>query len=305
MCWFLILDVPLPSALSPLAVDHALTSRLLQASETNLLSGLPNLPLPVYSLPSALAIYGLPSRASRGHALTSSKPATCLCLCLCRSELPIPNLPSPHYWTDRQTLRREDRLGENNRKVSEGFRVEAAFWIRIQFQFRHNLRSTRHFSPRSSTLNSEMKISLTPMDHVDLESQSENIDLEKASNVDIDLDEDVIELEGSDPNQPSKRKRLKSKFWEFFDVLPLGPDKKLKSACKKCGHQYLASSKYGTEYKLKLVEGANVTPPSSKKKDKVGIKTVDQDMNDVIQNVVNLNIDEEKTVDQDSNSGCA
>ncbi|GMN64499.1 hypothetical protein TIFTF001_033566 [Ficus carica] len=170
------------------------------------------------------------------------------------------------------------------------------------------------------------------MDHVDLESQSENIDLEKASNVDIDLDEDVIELEGSDPNQPSKKKRLKSKVWEFFDVLPLGPDKKLKSACKKCGHQYLASSKYGTgnmlkhiktcpridtrdigqmlltresEYKLKLVEGANVTPPSSNKMDKVGIKTVDQDMNDVIQNVVNLNIDEEKTVDQDSNSGCA
>ncbi|GMN40671.1 hypothetical protein TIFTF001_009891 [Ficus carica] len=73
------------------------------------------------------------------------------------------------------------------------------------------------------------------MDRVDLESQSENIDLEKASNVDIDLDEDVIELEGSDPNQPSKKKRLKSKVWEFFDVLPLGSDKKLKSACKKCG----------------------------------------------------------------------
>ncbi|GMN31285.1 hypothetical protein TIFTF001_050726 [Ficus carica] len=121
------------------------------------------------------------------------------------------------------------------------------------------------------------------MDHVDLESQSENIDLERASNVDIDLDEDVIELERSDPNQPSKKKRLKSKVWEFFDVLPLGPDKKLKSACKKCGQQYLASSKYGT----------------------VGIKTIDQDMNDVIQNVVNLNIDAEKTVDQDSNSGCA
>ncbi|GMN31248.1 hypothetical protein TIFTF001_050723 [Ficus carica] len=135
------------------------------------------------------------------------------------------------------------------------------------------------------------------MDHVDLESQSENIDLERASNVDIDLDEDVIELERSDPNQPSKKKRLKSKVWEFFDVLPLGPDKKLKSACKKCGQQYLASSKYGT--------GANVTPPSSNKKDKVGIKTIDQDMNDVIQNVVNLNIDAEKTVDQDSNSGCA
>ncbi|GMN38439.1 hypothetical protein TIFTF001_007670 [Ficus carica] len=32
----------------------------------------------------------------------------------------------------------------------------------------------------------------------------------------------------------------------------------------------------------------------------VGIKTVDKDMDDVIQNVVDLNIDEEKTDDQDS-----
>ncbi|GMN44776.1 hypothetical protein TIFTF001_013962 [Ficus carica] len=58
----------------------------------------------LYPLPSALAIYGLPSRASRGHALTSSKPATCLCLCLCQSELPIPNLPSPHYWSENHGL---------------------------------------------------------------------------------------------------------------------------------------------------------------------------------------------------------
>ncbi|GMN51277.1 hypothetical protein TIFTF001_020440 [Ficus carica] len=148
------------------------------------------------------------------------------------------------------------------------------------------------------------------MDHVDLESQSENIDLERASNVDIDLDEDVIELQGSDPNQPLKKKRLKSKVWELFDILPLGPDKKLKSACKKCGHQYLASSKYGTCNMLKHIKSC----PRIETRDigqllftreSVGIKTADQDMNDVIQNVVNLNIDEEKIVDQDSNSGCA
>ena len=92
------------------------------------------------------------------------------------------------------------------------------------------------------------------MNRVDLETQSENIDLENAVNVDIQLNEDVIELEGSDLNKPLKKKRLKSKVWEFFNVLPLGPDKKLKSVCKKCGHQYLASSKYGTCNMLKHIK---------------------------------------------------
>ncbi|GMN74944.1 hypothetical protein TIFTF001_052490, partial [Ficus carica] len=120
------------------------------------------------------------------------------------------------------------------------------------------------------------------MDRVDLEAQSENIDLENAVNVDTKLDEDVIEPGGSDIDKSLKKKRLKSKVWEFFDVLPLGPDKKLKSVCKKCGHQYLASSKYGTEYKLKLVEGANVTPPSSNKKDKgKAMQIMDVDESDI------------------------
>ncbi|PON57314.1 Zinc finger, BED-type, partial [Parasponia andersonii] len=38
---------------------------------------------------------------------------------------------------------------------------------------------------------------------------------------------------------------LKSKVWSFFEIFPIGPDKVLKYACKKCGQQYLASSKYG------------------------------------------------------------
>ncbi|GMN51150.1 hypothetical protein TIFTF001_020297 [Ficus carica] len=92
------------------------------------------------------------------------------------------------------------------------------------------------------------------MDRVDLEAQSENIDLENAVNVDTKLDEDVIELGGSDIDKSLKKKRLKSKVWEFFDVLPLGPDKKLKSVYKKCGHQYLASSKYGTGNMLKHIK---------------------------------------------------
>ncbi|KAL5557277.1 hypothetical protein UlMin_039513 [Ulmus minor] len=42
------------------------------------------------------------------------------------------------------------------------------------------------------------------------------------------------------------KKTLKSKVWNFFDILPLGVDQKLKSQCKKYGAQYMASSKYGT-----------------------------------------------------------
>ncbi|GMN54969.1 hypothetical protein TIFTF001_024098 [Ficus carica] len=82
--------------------------------------------------------------------------------------------------------------------------------------------------------------------HVYLEAQSENIDLDNTIIVDIELDEDVTELEGSDLNKPLKKKRLKPKVWEFFNVLPLGPDKKLKSACKKCGHQYLTLAIHAT-----------------------------------------------------------
>ncbi|KAL5548350.1 hypothetical protein UlMin_003581 [Ulmus minor] len=42
------------------------------------------------------------------------------------------------------------------------------------------------------------------------------------------------------------KKTLKSKMWNFFYILPLGADQKLKSQCKKYGAQYVASSKYGT-----------------------------------------------------------
>ena len=50
------------------------------------------------------------------------------------------------------------------------------------------------------------------MDHIDLTAQSENIDLENAVHVDIELDKDVIVLEGSDPNKLLKKKRLKFKI---------------------------------------------------------------------------------------------
>ena len=92
------------------------------------------------------------------------------------------------------------------------------------------------------------------MNNNDLEAQSENNDFEEPIDVDIELDEDVVELIGIGGQKPLKKKKLKSKVWNFFNILPLGPDKKLKSACKKCGQQYLAASKYGTGNMLKHIK---------------------------------------------------
>ncbi|XP_024020816.1 WD repeat-containing protein 43-like isoform X2 [Morus notabilis] len=79
------------------------------------------------------------------------------------------------------------------------------------------------------------------MNNNDLEAQSENNDLEEPIDVDIELEEDVVELIGIGGQKPLKKK-LKSKVWNFFDILPLGSDKKLRSAYKKCGQQYLAAN---------------------------------------------------------------
>ncbi|XP_024031091.1 zinc finger BED domain-containing protein RICESLEEPER 2-like [Morus notabilis] len=92
------------------------------------------------------------------------------------------------------------------------------------------------------------------MNNNNLEAQSENNDLQEPIDVDIELDEDVVELIGVGDQKPLKKKKLKSKVWNFFDILPLGPDKKLRSACKKCGQQYLAVSKYGTSNMLKHIK---------------------------------------------------
>ncbi|GMN63818.1 hypothetical protein TIFTF001_032895 [Ficus carica] len=83
--------VPSPLWLSTI-VPHA-RPHLLQASETSE-PELRNLPLP-----SPLGSGRLPSCASRGHALTSSKPVTCLLtlpLLIRTSFLPMP-LPLPSH----------------------------------------------------------------------------------------------------------------------------------------------------------------------------------------------------------------
>ena len=46
-------------------------------------------------------------------------------------------------------------------------------------------------------------------------------------------DDDMIEV-GSANYAKVRKKTLKSKVCKFFDILPLVPDKKLRSKCKKC-----------------------------------------------------------------------
>lgn len=88
--------------------------------------------------------------------------------------------------------------------------------------------------------------------NLDLEVVSEDVEGEGNSEMRVDLEDDVFEVEvehsfsANTSSAKPLKKTLKSKVWKFFDVLPLGADGKVRSACKKCGQQYLASSKYGT-----------------------------------------------------------
>ncbi|KAL5579757.1 hypothetical protein UlMin_012199 [Ulmus minor] len=75
--------------------------------------------------------------------------------------------------------------------------------------------------------------------------------MEKESVESVALSDDDDNIIAEDVRQlnsttTKRKKTLKSKVWNFFDILPLGADQKLKSQCKKCGAQYMASSKYGT-----------------------------------------------------------
>ncbi|KAL5564800.1 hypothetical protein UlMin_027964 [Ulmus minor] len=65
-----------------------------------------------------------------------------------------------------------------------------------------------------------------------------------SDDIDIEIDEeDDVQI---NPSTEKGKRKLKSKVWNFFDIISMGPNKKMKSQCKKCGVQYLASSKYGT-----------------------------------------------------------
>ncbi|XP_024030779.1 zinc finger BED domain-containing protein RICESLEEPER 2-like [Morus notabilis] len=90
------------------------------------------------------------------------------------------------------------------------------------------------------------------MEKVNLEVVSEDVEGERNSEMRVDLEDDVFEVKveqsfsANTSSAKPLKKTLKSKVWKFFDILPLGADGKVRSACKKCGQQYLASSKYGT-----------------------------------------------------------
>ncbi|PON63228.1 hypothetical protein PanWU01x14_133220 [Parasponia andersonii] len=64
-------------------------------------------------------------------------------------------------------------------------------------------------------------------DCVDSSFEVEDSDLNELN----EEDDDVIEV-GSESNAKVKKKTLKSKVWKFFDILLLGPDKKLRSKSK-------------------------------------------------------------------------
>lgn len=69
----------------------------------------------------------------------------------------------------------------------------------------------------------------------------------------IEVEDDANEMGGgtsSDrkvPNAKCKR-RLTSKVWSTFKILPLAPDGKQRCQCKVCKLIYLCDSKYGTWY---------------------------------------------------------
>ncbi|PON64376.1 Ribonuclease H-like domain containing protein [Parasponia andersonii] len=91
-------------------------------------------------------------------------------------------------------------------------------------------------------------------------------DLESNSvDVPIDVNNENDGSGGIDQQLKYKR-RLTSKVWKSFDMLPLGLDKKQRARCKLCGVEYFAGSKHGTEslfeeYKSKSTQLLTSTSP--------------------------------------------
>ena len=77
-----------------------------------------------------------------------------------------------------------------------------------------------------------------------MESGSENQHNNTGSDPRTQTDDDVIEVEGSVAEKT--KRRLNADVWDEFKMLPLGPDKKQRCACKRCGATYACPSTYGT-----------------------------------------------------------
>ncbi|KAK1389787.1 Zinc finger, BED-type [Heracleum sosnowskyi] len=82
-----------------------------------------------------------------------------------------------------------------------------------------------------------------------MESGGDNKDLEM-ENEENDDDVEIPPIgsgsETVDTSCALSRRRLKSDVWGYFNILPLGPDKKQRCKCKKCGVTYACPSNFGT-----------------------------------------------------------
>ncbi|KAH7532868.1 hypothetical protein FEM48_Zijuj04G0068200 [Ziziphus jujuba var. spinosa] len=100
--------------------------------------------------------------------------------------------------------------------------------------------------PPSST--SASSLCLISQPHLQINMDGLQINLESSSfEMPINLEDVASPMEGVTSGHKVKRKRkLTSKVWSYFDVLPLDVDGKQKCKCKDCGTIYLCDSKYGT-----------------------------------------------------------
>ena len=83
----------------------------------------------------------------------------------------------------------------------------------------------------------------------------DNIDIDEIEVDEVGKDEEltstkekelVDEVSASCQSTGKKQKLTKSDIWVHYEILPLGPDNKLRCKCKKCGMRYLCDSSYGT-----------------------------------------------------------
>ncbi|KAK1402022.1 hypothetical protein POM88_001627 [Heracleum sosnowskyi] len=73
-----------------------------------------------------------------------------------------------------------------------------------------------------------------------------------------DEDDDVVEISNDpvasvSPSASAMKRKLNSHVWDYFDIF-VGPDKKQRGKCKKCGTTYVCPSNYGTGNLIKHIK---------------------------------------------------
>ena len=56
----------------------------------------------------------------------------------------------------------------------------------------------------------------------------------------------TIEANSQVAKPKTRKRKLRSKYWPFFEMLPLSQDNRQRCKCNKCGVIYICESKYGT-----------------------------------------------------------